>query len=89
MMIKSAQKINMDIIFRCYNILSMNELKNSIAFNILNSHLYNSEILAPWWKLWGQKKNKSLSTPELLNFYYKKYGVDKYTKNKNTILIKV
>lgn len=89
MMINSAEKINMDIILRCYDMLSMNDFRNSIAFNILNSNLYNSEILASWWRLWGQKKNKSSSTPELLDFYYKKYGVDKYTKNKNTILIKI
>jgi hypothetical protein len=40
--------------------------------------------------MWNEKlTGYKLSTPELLNFYYKKYGVDKYTKNKNTILIKV
>ena len=89
MMINSAEKINMDIILKCYDMLSMNEFKNSIAFNILNSTSYNSEILTPLWRLWGQKKNKSLSTPELLDFYYKKYGIDNYTKKKNNILIKI
>jgi hypothetical protein len=41
------------------------------------------------WKLWSIPITKNLSTLELLDFYYKKYGVDKYTKNKNTILIKI
>ena len=89
MIINGGKKNNMDIILNCYDMLSMNEFKNSIAFNILNSNSYNSEILASWWKLWGQKKNKSSSTPELLDFYYKKYGIDKYTKKKNNILIKI
>ena len=39
--------------------------------------------------MWSAPITKNLSTPELLDFYYKKYGVDKYTKDKNTILIKV
>ena len=76
----------MDIILNCYDMLSMNEFKNSIAFNILTS---NSEIMAPFWKLWSEPCNKPLSTPEILDFYYKKYGIDNYTKNKNTILIKI
>ena len=89
MIINGGKKNNMDIILNCYDMLSMNEFKNSIAFNILNSNSYNSEILASSWKLWGQRKNKPLSTPELLDFYYKKYGIDKYTKKKNNILIKI
>ena len=64
----------------------MNEFKYSIAFNILTS---NSEIMAPQYKLWGETYNKPLSTPELLDFYYKKYGIDNYTKKKNNILIKI
>ena len=39
--------------------------------------------------MWIVPITKKLSTPELLDFYYKKYGPDKYTKNKNTILIKL
>ena len=39
--------------------------------------------------MWIVPITNDLSTPELLDFYYKKYGVDKYTKNKNTILIKI
>lgn len=84
-----AKRNNMEII-RCYDMLTPNEFKNSIAYQILfNSKEYNSQILTPLWKMWRSPITKDLSTLELLNFYYKKYGVDKYTKNKNTILIKI
>lgn len=89
MALLDAERINIDIIIRCYDMLTMNEFKNSIAYNILNSHPNNLYPLSPLWKMWIAPITKNLSTPELLNFYYKKYGVDKYTKNKNTILIKV
>jgi hypothetical protein len=70
--------------------LTSNEFKNSIAYQILfNLKEYNSQILASMRKLWSIPITKNLSTLELLDFYYKKYGVDKYTKNKNTILIKI
>jgi len=84
-----SKRNNMEII-RSYDMLTPNEFKDSIAYQILfNSKEYNSQILAPLWKMWSIPITKNLSTPELLNFYYKKYGVDKYTKNKNTILIKI
>jgi hypothetical protein len=89
MALLDAKRINMDIIIRCYDMLTMNEFKNSIAYNILNSYPNNLYPLSPLWKLWSTPITKDLSTPELLDFYYKKYGVDKYTKNKNTILIKI
>lgn len=90
MMINGATNSNIDIILRFYDMLTSNEFKNSIAYQILfNSKEYNSQILAPLWKMWSAPITKKLSTPELLDFYYKKYGVDKYTKNKNTILIKI
>jgi len=88
MALLDAERINMNII-RCYDMLTMNEFKNSIAYNILNSHPNNLYPLSHLWKMWSAPITKNLSTPELLNFYYKKYGVDKYTKNKNTILIRV
>ena len=84
-----SKRNNMEIIRR-YDMLTPNEFKDSIAYQILfNSKEYNSQILAPLWKMWSIPITKNLSTPELLDFYYKKYGVDKYTKNKNTILIKI
>jgi hypothetical protein len=90
MMMNRATNCNIDIILRCYDMLTSNELKNSIAYQILfNLKEYNSQILAPMWKLWSIPITNNLSTLELLDFYYKKYGVDKYTKNKNTILIKI
>jgi len=90
MMMNRATNSNMDIILKCYDMLTSNEFKHSIAYQILfNSKEYNSQILAPLWKMWSAPITKNLSTPELLDFYYKKYGIDNYTKNKNTILIKI
>jgi len=89
MMMSCATNNNIDII-RNHDILTPNEFKNSIAYEILNSNPYNLYPINPVWKMWNEKLiGYKLSTPELLDFYYKKYGVDKYTKNKNTILIKI
>ena len=54
----------------------------------VNSEPYN---LYPIWKMWSSPITKKLSTPELLNFYYKnmelinilkiKYNIDKNIKN--------
>jgi hypothetical protein len=88
MALLDAKRINMDIIIRCYDMLTMNEFKNSIAYNILNSYPNNIYPLSSLWKMWNRPITKNLSTPELLDFYYKKYGIDKYTKDKETILIK-
>ena len=78
-------KDNIDIIEN-HDMITPNEFIKSIAYKILNSEPYN---LYPKYSHWGENITKNLSTPELLDFYYKKYGVDKYTKNKNTILIKI
>ena len=76
---------NIDII-RNHDMITPNEFIKSIAYKILNSEPYN---LYPKYSHWGENITKNLSTPELLDFYYKKYGIDKYTKNKNTIFIKI
>ena len=85
MMIGAKNNNNIDII-RNHDMITPNEFIKSIAYKILNSEPYN---LYPKYSHWGENITKNLSTPELLNFYYKKYGVDKYTKNKNTIFIKI
>ena len=84
-MLCNYTKDNIDII-RNHDMITPNEFIKSIAYKILNSEPYN---LYPKYSHWGENITKSLSTSELLDFYYKKYGVDKYTKNKNTILIKI
>lgn len=84
-MLRNATKDNIDII-RNHDMITPNEFIKSIAYKILNSEPYN---LYPKYSHWGENITKSLSTSELLDFYYKKYGIDKYTKNKNTILIKI
>ena len=84
-MLCNYTKDNIDII-QNHNMITPNEFIKSIAYKILNSEPYN---LYPRYSHWGENITKNLSTPELLDFYYKKYGVDKYTKNKNTIFIKI
>lgn len=84
-MMRDAIKDNIDII-RNHDMITPNEFIKSIAYKILYSEPYNLYLK---YSHWGENITKNLSTPELLNFYYKKYGVDKYTKDKNTILIKV
>jgi hypothetical protein len=84
-MMRNAIKNNSAII-QDHDMIIPNEFIKSIAYKILNSEPYN---LYPKWNRWGENITKNLSTPELLDFYYKKYGVDKYTKNKNTIFIKM
>ena len=84
-MMRNAIKNNSAII-QDHDMIIPNEFIKSIAYKILNSEPYN---LYPKRNRWGENIKKNLSTPELLDFYYKKYGVDKYTKNKNTILIKM
>ena len=83
-MLCNYTKDNIDII-RNHNMITPNEFIKSIAYKILNSEPYN---LYPRYSHWGENITKNLSTPELLDFYYKKYGIDKYTKDKETILIK-
>ena len=83
-MMIGAKNNNIDII-RNHDMIIPNEFIKSIAYKILNSEPYN---LYPRYSHWGENITKNLSTPELLDFYYKKYGIDKYTKNKNTIFIK-
>jgi len=84
-MLCNYTKDNIDII-RNHDMIAPNEFIKSIAYKILNSEPYN---LYPKYSHWGENIQKNLSTPELLDFYYKKYGIDKYTKNKNTIFIKI
>ena len=83
-MLCNYTKNNIDII-RNHDMITPNEFIKSIAYKILNSEPYN---LYPRYSHWGENITKKLSTPELLDFYYKKYGIDKYTKDKETILIK-
>ena len=84
-MMRDATNNNIDII-QNHDMITPNEFIKSIAYKILNSEPYN---LYPRYSHWGENITKNLSTPELLDFYYKKYGIDKYTKNKNTIFIKI
>jgi hypothetical protein len=82
---------NTNFLFWNKNYLTPYEFNNTICFKILNSEPYCS-YPTYFWNYFGWDVsyiNNLKSTIELLEFYYKKYGVDKYIKNKNNILIDI
>jgi hypothetical protein len=82
---------NMDLILYSIFFLTPKQFKKTIAYNIMNSEPYNNYPVNNW-KLLGKDisylENKK-STIELLNFFDAKYGVDKYDKRDDNILIKI
>lgn len=80
---------NSDFILWNYGFLTPKEFNKTIAYQILNSEPYCS-YPTKQWKLLGwdiSYLDKLKSTKELLEFYYKKYGDDKYKEQKDNILI--
>lgn len=82
---------NIDFITKNKDILTINQFKNTIAYKILNSKPYmdypfdNNSIT-------GRDVDyikKLKSNNELLEYYYPKYGLKKYKKNNNQILIDI
>ena len=80
-----------DFIYNNYNFLTNNEFSKTIACKILNTEPYCSYPLVSWHLLgWNNSYlDKLKSSEELIEFYYEKYGVKKYTKSKTSILITV
>jgi len=80
-----------DFIYNNYNFLTNNEFSQTIAYKILNLEPYCSYPLVSWHLLgWNNTYLDKLKTSdELIEFYYEKYGVKKYTKTKTNILISV
>jgi len=81
---------NIDFIKWGKELLTPNEYKKTIAYNIFNSEPYASYPQSTK-HLIGKDidyLNKLKSTEELLSFYYEKYGVNEYKPNDYNILIK-
>jgi len=82
---------NMDLIKYSSNFLTPKQFGKTIAYKIMNIEPYNNYPVNNW-KLLGTDisyLDSMKSTIELLNFFYDKYGVDKYEKNNNNILITI
>ena len=80
---------NMDFIYYNFNFLTPKQFEKTVAYKIMNTEPY-CDYPYKNWKLLGidiSFLDNMKSTIELLNFFYEKYGVDKYEKNKNNIII--
>lgn len=82
---------NSDFILWNCGFLTTKEFNKTIGFQILNSEPYCSYPTKTWRLLgWDiSYLDKLKSTEELLEFYYKKYGIKKYEEDKNNILIQI
>jgi hypothetical protein len=80
---------NMDFIMCNKSMLTPNEYKNTVAFKILETEPYCSFPYDPFYLLGLDISylNSLKSTVELLSFFDEKYGINKYTKNKNNLFI--
>jgi hypothetical protein len=82
---------NMDIILLNMGFLTIKQFEKTIAHKIMNTEPYNNYPFNNW-RLLGTDisyLDNMKSTIELLDFFQDKYGIDKYTKNNNNILITV
>jgi hypothetical protein len=82
---------NMDFIKFSSNLLTQRQFEKTIAFKIMDTEPYCNY---PYhnWKLLGTDisyLDNMKSTEELLEFYHKKYGINKYEKKDDNILIKI
>lgn len=82
---------NMDLILSTMGSLTIKQFEKTIAYKIMNTEPYNNYPFNNW-RLLGidiSYLDNMKSTIELLNFFQDKYGIDKYIKNNNNILITV
>ena len=82
---------NMDLIKYSHKFLTPKQFGKTIAYKIMNTEPYNNYPVNNW-NLLGLNisyLDSMKSTIELLDFFYDKYGVDKYEKNDNNILITI
>jgi hypothetical protein len=82
---------NMDLIKYMFELLTFKQCKKTIAYNIMNTEPYCNNPINDWQLLGTDISylDNTKSTIELLEFFYDKYGVDKYEKNNNNILITI
>ena len=80
---------NMEFINSSYDMLTRKQLKNTIVNKIINSEpycncpIYQNNLLQTDYDLLKNLK----STPELLDYFYDKYGIKNYKEHNNSILI--
>ena len=87
----TAKHHNMDFIIFSNNFLTPKQFGKTVAYKIINTEPYCD---CPYgnWKLLGiniSYFNNMKPTIELLDFFYNKYGVIKYEKEDNNILITI
>lgn len=77
---------NMDFIYQNIDLSS----QKIIAYKIMNTEPY---CVFPYYSPLFEKDlsylDNMLSTTELLEFYYEKYGITKYEKKNNSILLTI
>lgn len=82
---------NMDLIYFSIDVLTPKQFGKTIAYKIMNTEPYNNYPVNNF-KLLGTDisyLDNMKSTIELLNYFHDKYGVDKYEKKNNNILITI
>jgi hypothetical protein len=82
---------NIDFIEWNKDLLNLNEYKKKIAYKIFSEEPYSLNPMTGWHLIGKDIKylNNLKKTTELLEYYYEKYGIKKYTENKNNILIEI
>ena len=87
----TAKHNNMDFIIFSNNFLTPKQFVKTVAYKIINTEPYcdcpygNFELIGTDISYYNNMK----STTELLDFFYNKYGVSKYEKKDDNILITI
>lgn len=82
---------NMDFIYYNINSLSQKQFRKTVAYKIMNTEPY-CDLPRETSNFFGKNLSyldNMLSTTELLDFYYEKYGINKYEKKNNSILLTI
>lgn len=92
----SSQCGNIEFIQRNIKYLTQFEYKKTVAYDILNSepycsnlNYYNNNLISEYFGLKIDYIDKMKTTEELLKCYYVKYGTEKYIDTYDNILIKI
>lgn len=92
----SSQSGNIEFIQRNIKYLTHLEYKKTVAYDILNSepyysnlNYYNNNLISEYFGLKIDYINNMKTTEELLKYYFIKYGIEKYINAYENILINV
>lgn len=81
---------NIDFIYQNIDLLSQKQFRKTIAYKIMNTEPYSDfPYYSPLFEKDLSYLDNMLSTTELLEFYYEKYGITKYEKKNNSILLTI